>query len=102
MHQSPYVRGWQVNYGDWIDLRAGQEIKIDIGIGESGGGMLGFILQVEEKGGKYRTDKDNKNRPILPLFTTVPFSPEEIQRLRSEFGAYEIDFENYPVFRIKR
>lgn len=101
-HQSPYVTGWIVHYGDWIDLRAGQEIKLDIGIGESGGGMLGFILQVEEKGVKYRTDPKNKNRPILPLFTTAPFSTEEIQRLRSEFGAYEIDFENFPVFRVKR
>lgn len=101
-HQSPYVGGWIVHYGDWIDLRAGQAIKIDIGIGESGGGMLGFILQVEEKGVKYRTDAKNNNRPILPLFTTAPFSPEEVSRLRSEFGGYEIDFENYPIFRIKR
>ena len=101
-HQSPYVQGWIVHYGDWIDLRAGQEIRIDIGIGESGGGMLGFILQVEERGVKYRTDKKNNNRPILPLFTTAPFSPEEVQRLRSEFGVYEIDFENVPVFKTKR
>ena len=101
-HQSPYVGGWIVNYGDWIDLRAGQKIKIDIGIGESGGGMLGFILQVEERGVKYRTDKANKNRPILPLFTTVPFSPDEIERLRSEFGPYEIDFENVQVFSLSK
>lgn len=101
-HQSPYVQGWIVHYGDWIDLRAGQEIRIDIGIGESGGGMLGFILQVEEKGVKYRTDPNNKNRPILPLFTTAPFSAEEVGRLRSEFGAYAIDFDNVPVFRVKR
>jgi hypothetical protein len=101
-HQSPYVAGWIVNYGDWVELRAGQEIKIDIGIGESGGGMLGFILQVEEKGVNYRTDPNNKNRPILPLFTTAPFSTEEVRRLQSEFGAYAIDFDNVPVFRIKR
>jgi hypothetical protein len=101
-HQSPYVAGWIVHYGDWIDLRAGQEIKIDIGIGESGGGMLGFILQVEERGVKYRTDKANNNRPILPLFTTAPFSDEEIKRLRTEFGPYEIEFDDVPVFQLSR
>jgi hypothetical protein len=101
-HQSPYVKGWHVHYGDWLNFRAGQEIRIDLGIGESGGGMVGFILQIEERGGKYRTDTKNNNRPILPLFTTAPFSSEEIQRLRSEFGAYEIDFTNVPVFRLRR
>jgi len=101
-HQSPYVKGWRLHYGDWLDLRAVQEIRIDLGIGESGGGMVGFILQVEERGGKYRTDPNNNNRPILPLFTTTPFSPDEIHRLNSEFGGYEIDFNNVPVFRIKR
>ncbi len=101
-HQSPYVGGWIVHYGDWIDLRAGQKIQIDIGIGESGGGMLGFILQVEERGVKYRSDKANKNRPILPLFTTAPFSEEEIERLRTEFGPYEIEFDNVPVFQLSR
>jgi len=101
-HQSPYVSGWRVHYGDWLNLRAGQEIRFDLGIGESGGGMVGFILQIEERSEKYRTDPNNNNRPILPLFTTAPFSSEEIQRLRSEFGAYEIDYTNVPVFRLKR
>lgn len=94
-HQSPFTAGWIVHYGKWIPLRAGQKIRMDIGIGD-GGGMCGFHLQIEEKNMKYK--KDAKGRPILPLFTTAPFSQAEVKELREKFPKYPFDFENVLVF----
>ncbi len=86
-------------YGDWVHLREGEVIDIDLAIGERPGGKVGFILHVEEKGVDYR--KDSQGRPILPLFATAPISHEEKQRITSEFGSYEIEWENAPVFPVK-
>jgi hypothetical protein len=54
---------------------------------------------VEEKGVDYR--KDSQGRPILPLFATAPISNEEKQRITSDFGNYEIEWEKVPVFSVK-
>jgi hypothetical protein len=86
-------------YGDWVYLSEGEAIDIDLAIGERPGGKVGFILHVEEKGVDYR--KDSQGRPILPLFATAPISHEEKQRITSEFGSYEIEWENAPVFSVK-
>lgn len=86
-------------YGDWVHLREGEVIDIDLAIGERPGGKVGFILHVEEKGVDYR--KDSQGRPILPLFATAPISHEEKQRITSDFGSYEIEWENVPVFPVK-
>ncbi len=86
-------------YGDWVYLSEGEVIDIDLAIGERPGGKEGFILHVEEKGVDYR--KDSQGRPILPLFATAPISHEEKQRITSEFGSYEIEWENAPVFSVK-
>jgi hypothetical protein len=86
-------------YGDWVYLSEGEVIDIDLAIGERPGGKVGFILHVEEKGVDYR--KDSQGRPILPLFATAPISHEEKQRITNEFGSYEIEWENGPVFSVK-
>jgi hypothetical protein len=86
-------------YGDWVYLSEGEVIDIDLAIGERPGGKVGFILHVEEKGVDYR--KDSQGRPILPLFATAPISHEEKQRITSDFGSYEIEWENSPVFPVK-
>jgi hypothetical protein len=86
-------------YGDWVHLREGEVIDIDLAIGERPGGKVGFILHVEEKGVDYR--KDSQGRPILPLFATAPISNEEKQRITRELGSYEIEWENVPVFSVK-
>lgn len=91
--------GMKLVFGDWIRLKEGDVIDLDLGIGERPGGKVGFVLHVEEKGVDYRKAPDG--RPILPLFTTVPFSDEERSRLSADFGPYEFDWENVPVFRQK-
>lgn len=86
-------------YGDWINLRAGVPVDIAIGIGERPGGMVGFVLEVEQKGVDHRTDANG--RKILPLFTTHAFTEEQRKQITSEFKDYEFDWANVPVFGVK-
>ena len=98
-HPTPFQN--HLIYGDWVELRAGQEVMIDIAIGERPGGYVWFYLQIEEKDVDYR--KAGNGRPILPLFTTAPILPDEIEELKKQFGNYEIEFDyaKTPIFRVK-
>jgi hypothetical protein len=86
-------------YGDWVKLREGELIDIDLAIGERPGGRVGFVLMVEEQGVDYRKAADG--RPILPLFTTAPLSSEEKDRVVREFGSWEFEWDRVPVFGVK-
>ena len=85
--------------GDWLDLRKGQIIRMDLGIGERPGGMVGFVLMIEKEGEDYR--RDGEGRPILPLFTTQPFLADEVAELQGKFGGYAFEWDRVPVFRTK-
>lgn len=95
-YQSP-IGGQPLVFGDWVNLKEGQTLDFGLAIGERPGGKVGFVLQIEEKGVEYRTAPDG--RPILPLFTTVAISDEERSRITGEFGSYEFEWEQAPVFR---
>lgn len=97
-HKSPFS-GMRLVYGDWVKLKEGDVLDIDIAVGERPGGKVGFILHIEEKGVDYRRAPDG--RPILPLFATAPISDSEKMRIMDEFGSYEIEWRNMPVFGVK-
>lgn len=91
--------GWWLRYGEWVDLKQGQRIQLDIAAGEEPGGKVGFLLQLEEKGVGYKIVEGN---PILPLFTTTPISKKEEQELKEQYGKFELDFENVLPFPLAR
>lgn len=97
--QGPFQNDAPLIFGDWIKMKKGVPVEIDLVIGERPGGLLGFILQIEEKGHKYR--KAPNGRPILPLFTTSPFSGAEKQEMHGQLGGYEVEWQDVPVFGIK-
>ncbi len=86
--------------GDWFTVKEGDTMEIDIAIGERPGGKVGFVLQIEEQGQTYRSDK--QGRSILPLFQLAPISTEEQERIKKDFGNYEFDWENIPYFPIAK
>lgn len=98
-HLGPFQNDAHLVYGDWIKMRKGEVLELDLVIGERPGGMLGFILQVEEKGRDYR--EASNGRPVLPLFTTRPFSAEEVETMRGQLGSYEVEWEDVPVFGVE-
>ncbi len=100
-HNAPFdARRCRIIYGDWIQLRAGQIIDLDIAIGENPGGKLWFLLQIEEKGVEYRKTKEG--RPILPLLTTQMILPDDIEEIKKDFPNYEIEFDMRKVPLFKR
>lgn len=99
--KAPFTRAnWWIRYGDWVELKAGQQIKLDIAVGETPGGQVGFLLQLEEEGVKYEMVSDGN--PVLPLFTTAPISKKEEKELIEQYGDYKLDFKNVLVFPLKR
>lgn len=68
--------------GDWMNLRAGQIIDLDIIIGERPGGYFNAFLMVEKKGQKY--PMDSKGSPILPIFQLAPYNTPVIDDVSRE------------------
>ncbi len=56
--------------GDWVELRAGQFVDIDILIGERGGGTFDCFLLIEKKGERYETAGEY---PLFPIFQINPY-----------------------------
>lgn len=89
------IRGRPLTYGDWIRLRKGQQIDLDIAIGERPGGNVSFILLIEEQGAPY---KITGGHPILPLFTTEFIRTERKEQIQKGFSGYDFEWEHVPVF----
>lgn len=86
-------------FGDWITLKAGQPVRLDLGLGERPGGFVGYVLLVEEKGVSYK--KATNGRPILPLFATVPFSQEVRTEITAGFKDFQFEWDNVPIFHAR-
>lgn len=86
-------------FGDWINVKKGEDLEIDLAIGERPGGVVGFLLLIEEKGKDYA--KTPSGRPILPLFTTEPIRDEIRERVTKGFQNWEFDWSDVPVFTNK-
>lgn len=92
-HKGPF--GPNLVYGDWFDLKEGQEFTIDIGIGENPGGKVGFVLMIEEKDETYRKGSDGRN--VLPPFVFGPLTAEDKQTLKA-FSGWDFELDKVPPF----
>lgn len=63
------VASGHIRAGDWIELKAGQVVDIDVLIGERGGGVFCAFLLIEKRGETY--EKIN-GQPVLPVFQLAP------------------------------
>ncbi len=57
--------------GDWMDLKAGEIVDLDVIIGERPGGIFNAFLMIEKQGANYVTDR--KGFPVLPILQIAPF-----------------------------
>ncbi len=89
----------KLDFGEWFEVRAGEEIEMDLVIGERPGGSVGFLLLLEKEGESYRLAADG--RPILPLFATAPFSDQAREEVVRQFPNFEFEWDNVPVVRVK-
>jgi hypothetical protein len=58
--------------GDWLNLKAGEIIDLDVIIGERPGGLFNAFLMVEKQGANYETDR--RGHPILPILQIAPYN----------------------------
>jgi len=79
----------------FIPMSKGDEIRIVVG--EVPGGFVGGGLFVAEEGVKYKKNKAGQD--ILPPFTTLPLTSEDIKRLKNT--KYPMELDNVPVFPIQ-
>jgi hypothetical protein len=62
----PVAANTYSKYGDWIDLKAGVAVDLDIILGERPGGKFQGIILYEKKGETYPVNE--KGQAVLPLF----------------------------------
>jgi len=67
----PKVNNCNVTAGDWIELKAGQVIDLDILIGERHGGEFGAVLMIEKKGETY---EKYEGFPVFPVFQLAAYN----------------------------
>ena len=94
------MNGCGLTSGQWIKLRRGEKLDLNIGVGECPGGRVGFVLLVEEKGATYRTGSNGAK--VLPLFTTQSITKTSRDRITKDFPNWEFEWEGVPVFAVDK
>ncbi len=61
---------FNIRAGDWITLKKGQVVDIDVLIGERAGGVFCAFLMIEKKGETYPQEDGH---PVFPVFQLAPF-----------------------------
>jgi hypothetical protein len=56
--------------GDWVELKAGEVVDLDIAIGETPGGTFCGFIMIEKRGDTYA---QSAGSPVLPIFQLAPF-----------------------------
>ena len=95
------IRFWyggnKARVGDWIELKAGEPIDMEVMIGEVPGGIFSSMLTVQVEGVEY--PKNRQNGPILPMFATTEPSRELQDIIYSTLIQNEAAITNGPIFR---
>ncbi len=82
--------------GDWVRLRKGQPVDVDILIGEFPGGFFASRLLIEKQGVSYKmVESDAGPRPVLPIFKTTPVDEKLVSKM--ELDPREMTLDG-PVF----
>lgn len=85
----PVAASHHAKYGDWVELKAGVPVDLDIVLGERPGGKFSGVILYEKKGETYGVDRDGK--VVLPLFQTavLPMSDKRFLTDRPVWKCFE-------------
>ena len=92
-----YVGNQRLKVGDWIELKAGEPVDMQILFGECHAGEIQCCLLVEECGREYPTSR--QGGPLLPAFKTEEFTLEMMEDIYALLPEGECSLTNGPVFR---
>jgi len=82
--------------GDWITLKAGEPVDMEVLFGEWKGGIMSAMLLVEVEGVDY--PQNRQAGPILPAFRTSEFSQDVLEEIQRYLPVDEACLTNGPVF----
>lgn len=83
--------------GDWIELKAGEPLDMQVLYGEWAGGVMSGMLLVEVDGVEY--PQTRQGGPLLPAFKTEEFTRDQLEQIRKYLPEGEASLTNGPVFR---
>lgn len=83
--------------GDWITLKKGQPLDMEVIIGEVPGGTFCSMLTVEVQGMEYELNREQA--PILPMFKTSEPSRDLKDRIYDSLVYDQVTLTGGPVFR---
>ena len=83
--------------GDWIELKAGEPLDMEVMIGEPAGGYFSAMLTVQVEGVEY--ERNRQGGPILPMFKTSEPSRNLQDAIYRDLIRGEVAVTNGPVFR---
>ncbi len=84
-----------MNVGDWITLKGGEPVDMEIAVGDNGG-LAALMLLVEVEGVEY--ERSRQGGPILPAFKTNEFSHDLLDLIYKDLAPGEACLTNGPVF----
>ncbi|MBN2163627.1 MAG: hypothetical protein JXR25_11790 [Pontiellaceae bacterium] len=85
--------------GDWMDLKKGQLVDVDILTGEVPGGEFTCRLMMEKEGAYYKTViSDAGARKVLPAFMTASVDPKLVEKMKIDPQQVTLDA---PLFGAK-
>ncbi len=92
--------GSRLIIGDWIPLRAGQQVEMEVLIGEIPGKDFSARLLVEQQGQQYRkVSSDAGARPVLPMFKTAPVPDQLVNQMEADPNEMTL---NGPTFGVEK
>tara|TARA_A100001015_G_scaffold43351_1_gene47631 strand:- start:1940 stop:3775 length:1836 start_codon:yes stop_codon:yes gene_type:complete len=83
--------------GDWIELKAGEPVDMEVILGEVPGGQFCSMLTVQVEDEEYERNK--QGGPILPIFKTDEPSLDLMDEIYKTMVTDEASVTNGPVFR---
>ncbi|MEI6891781.1 MAG: hypothetical protein V5783_06375 [Pontiella sp.] len=84
--------------GDWITLKAGEPVDMEVIFGEVNGGISCYMLCVEVKGEEYPTNPYRLG-PTLPMFKTEEPTLTMAENIWNRLDPGDASVTNGPVFR---
>jgi hypothetical protein len=83
--------------GDWIELKAGEPVEMEVLLGEQPGGNFCAMLLVEVDGVEYETNPQNQK--FLPIFRTSETTRPVANAILEHLVPGEADVLGGPIFR---
>ncbi len=91
-----YLGNRRMEVGDWITLKAGEPVDMEVLFGEWKGDFMSAMLLVEVDGVDYPVSR--QGGPFLPAFRTSAFSQDTLEEIQRYLSEGEACLTNGPVF----